>query len=405
MGIKNNSSNLSKHLLLLGMGLLCVLILIFSQHLPTTFAQDASTPTNRSTSPTLSSTKTPTQTATPTPSPTATQFVLPTPINQSMLANLTPTLQIPISAWRAPLYPVPWGVNPHDHFLFQRPISVEYVNWSSDYTYGVKLQEFTLAHTGIDIRAQENAPVLAVADGVVQWSGFGLNVFGHADDPYGFSVVIRHNFGYQGQPLYTVYSHLSEVDVVSGQKVKVGELIGKVGETGNATGPHLHFEVRLGENQLYSIQNPLLWIAPPIGTGILVGDIRTTYNIHIPYPSTNEIYSQGNRIKLINLDTKEEFTYSTYGSTTEIKSDPYYQENLVVPDLPEGHYEIQIKHYGEKFTQEVEIKSGEITYFKYILARGFIMHMPALPETTQIPFPTATPTMTPTITPTPTITQ
>jgi murein DD-endopeptidase MepM/ murein hydrolase activator NlpD len=377
------------------------MFLLFSQKKSATFAQE-STLTSTSSTPTTFATATLTPTikkATPTET-----FILPTAANQSMLENITSTQQIPVSAWRAPIYPVPWGVNPHDHFLFERPISVEYVNWSSEYTYGVKLEEFTLTHTGIDIRAQENAPVLAAGDGVVQWSGFGLNVFGHEDDPYGYSVVIRHNFGYQGQALYTVYSHLSEVDVTSGDKVKVGEMIGKVGETGNATGPHLHFEVRLGENQLYSIQNPLLWISPPIGTGILVGDIRTSYNIHIPYPSTNEIYSQGNRIKLINLETKEEFTFTTYGSTTEVKSDPYYQENLVVPDLPAGQYEIQIKHYDEEFTQEIEIKSGEITYFKYILARGFIMHLPEPADVNQIPFPSATPTLTPTITPTPTAT-
>ncbi len=91
------------------------------------------------------------------------------------------------------------------------------------------------------------------------------------------AVAIRHDFGYQDQQLYTIYAHMEEVDVVVGQWVNTGAVIGKVGSTGNTTGPHLHFEVRLGENSFYSTRNPVLWMAPPQGYGVLVGRVTADY--------------------------------------------------------------------------------------------------------------------------------
>lgn len=60
----------------------------------------------------------------------------------------------------------------------------------------------------------------------------------------------------------TRYAHLSEIDVVVGQRVEKTEVIGKIGSTGNSTGPHLHFEMRYNEKTL----NPLDYIQPPTST-------------------------------------------------------------------------------------------------------------------------------------------
>jgi murein DD-endopeptidase MepM/ murein hydrolase activator NlpD len=85
-------------------------------------------------------------------------------------------------------------------------------------------------HSGIDISAPQGSKVLATADGVVVFAGW------YGD--YGKTVIIRHPSGY-----FTLYAHLSEIDVKKGQKVKAGDVVGRVGSTGRSTGPHLHYEV------------------------------------------------------------------------------------------------------------------------------------------------------------------
>lgn len=88
-------------------------------------------------------------------------------------------------------------------------------------------------HSGLDIVAPTGTPIGAAAPGQV--------VLVSAGGGYGNYVVIRHDDGYE-----TLYAHLSQVYVVQGQWVAQGEAIGGVGATGWATGPHLHFEVRVG---------------------------------------------------------------------------------------------------------------------------------------------------------------
>ena len=88
------------------------------------------------------------------------------------------------------------------------------------------------AHLGVDYAAPTGAPVISVADGVVTESGFSGG--------FGNMVVVQHNARQS-----TVYAHLSTIAVRKGQTVKQGDNLGAVGATGWATGPHLHFEVRI----------------------------------------------------------------------------------------------------------------------------------------------------------------
>ena len=85
------------------------------------------------------------------------------------------------------------------------------------------------------------------------------------------AVVLRMDFGYKDQPLYTVYAHMSEILAQRGQHVDTGDVLGLVGATGATTGPHVHFEVRWAENSFHHTYNPELWMAPPEGWGVLVG--------------------------------------------------------------------------------------------------------------------------------------
>lgn len=88
-------------------------------------------------------------------------------------------------------------------------------------------------HAGLDIAAAAGTPVAAAADGVVVVAGW-------QDRGWGQLVEIQHDQG-----VTTLYAHLSQVLAKPGQRVARGTTIGLVGATGNATGPHLHFEVRV----------------------------------------------------------------------------------------------------------------------------------------------------------------
>jgi murein DD-endopeptidase MepM/ murein hydrolase activator NlpD len=99
-------------------------------------------------------------------------------------------------------------------------------------------------HPGTDISAVIGTPVRATADGIVvaaEWSS-----------GYGKLIVLDH-----GQGLRTYYAHLSRYDVVAGQEVRLGQVIGGSGATGRVTSPHLHYEVRIGGNPV----NPYPYLA------------------------------------------------------------------------------------------------------------------------------------------------
>jgi murein DD-endopeptidase MepM/ murein hydrolase activator NlpD len=95
-------------------------------------------------------------------------------------------------------------------------------------------------HNGVDFGAPTGTPVRTVGDGVVEFAGW--------QNGYGNVIHIQH-----GIARSTVYAHLSRIDVVQGQHVEQGAVIGAVGQTGWATGPHLHFEVKIDGLQ----QDPL----------------------------------------------------------------------------------------------------------------------------------------------------
>lgn len=89
-------------------------------------------------------------------------------------------------------------------------------------------------HGGIDIAGEQGTNVVAADGGIVIWAGFAISREG-----YGNLVVIDH-----GNGLETLYAHLDQITVAVGQQVDQGEVIGARGQTGAATGPHLHFEIR-----------------------------------------------------------------------------------------------------------------------------------------------------------------
>lgn len=108
------------------------------------------------------------------------------------------------------------------------------------YRHDPKTGEWKL-HGGTDIAAPTGTPILASADGVViaaQWH-----------DSYGYYVKIQHN-----DTFATLYGHCSALHVSAGQQVKQGQVIADVGETGYATGPHVHFEVYVNGTRVNAMQ-------------------------------------------------------------------------------------------------------------------------------------------------------
>lgn len=301
------------------------------------------------------------------PSPVPFQFTLPTPGAE------------PVSGWRPPLYPVPWAVSPYDHFYFTRPVAADQVNWPlADYRYGGIFFAPNIVHTGIDIDAEDGAPIVAAGTGTVVWAGFGLftQTPGNQQDPYGLAVAIRHDFGYKDQKLYTIYAHMSKVIAIVGQRVKTGDLIGLVGATGAVTGPHVHFEVRLNYNSFDYTFNPELWIAPPQGWGVLVGRVLD---------SDQETISR-KEVSLVSEETKKTYLVKTYGSGGAINSDAYYNENLVLGDLPAGIYKIVISFDKKDRQTWVEIFPGQVTYFTFKGENGFSTERPPAPALDSLPY-------------------
>ena len=97
-------------------------------------------------------------------------------------------------------------------------------------TKGIITQYFWEFHPGIDIANDVGTPEVAADAGQVVFAGWG---------DYGIYVEIEHSNGF-----HTVYGHMSRADVSTGQAVTKGQVIGLMGATGRATGPHLHFEIR-----------------------------------------------------------------------------------------------------------------------------------------------------------------
>ncbi len=114
--------------------------------------------------------------------------------------------------------------------------------------FGNRLSPFTglpSQHHGLDIAARSGTPIKSPADGVV--------IYASIAGGYGKVVLIDH-----GYDVTTRYGHLSEFNVAVGQKVRRGDIIGKVGNTGRSTAPHLHYEVRVRSVPVDPLQYILL---------------------------------------------------------------------------------------------------------------------------------------------------
>jgi len=271
--------------------------------------------------------------------------------------------------FRDPLYPVPRAISPFDHFYFIRPYQPDNDFWlAKEYRYGVNKIVSENTHTGIDIELLMNTPVLASGSGTIVWAGWGLLSKDprYKGDAFGLAVSIEHDFGYQGQPLYTIYAHNNEVLVELGDHVEAGDVIALSGNTGFSNSPHVHFEVRIGENNVYKAYNPELWISPEMGNGVLLGRVTTTFG--------NILFDH--EIFIRNLDTGDVLYAKTYSSMDFINRDPYFQENFALGDIPAGSYEIIISYYGYNHLGFIDIQPGALNYIRFEGIKGIFTDLP-----------------------------
>ena len=246
------------------------------------------------------------------------------------------------------------------HSILQRPIHPPGNDLvDATYRYGSTANGTRDPHHGIEFSNPSGTPVYAAGRGIVIFAGPDKEaVYSASPNYYGNLVVIQHS-----DALFTLYAHLSKIEVQEGQEVFTTDKIGEVGKTGVAIGSHLHFEVRYGEAEDYfATQNPELWLVPakdakadPFGTLKIsvVGQNRRL----IKYAELTIRYY---------LDRSQRHVKSYYGIT--YSSDMLNgQENAVFGELPAGHYRIAVKANGRVYDRWVEVESGKLTQVVFVV--------------------------------------
>ncbi|MBN1669178.1 MAG: peptidoglycan DD-metalloendopeptidase family protein [Anaerolineales bacterium] len=255
------------------------------------------------------------------------------------------------------------------HFVFQKPIAPPGRNTvDGSYRYGSTQDGLRETHHGVEFLNSQGTPVLAAAAGTVVVAGNDHDAI-YADWPYfyGNLVVIEHRFPEIEQPVYSLYAHLSAIDTRAGVLVRAGQQIGQVGFTGSAEGSHLHFEVRVGQNEYESTRNPELWLgAWPGGEqatpGAIAGRVVDEYGAPIEVPSIviERLSADGSYVL-------ESFYLQTYADHT-VNGDDVWQENFALGDLPPGLYRVSFVVRGLQ-VYELEVQPGMVTFISFDAAQ------------------------------------
>jgi len=274
----------------------------------------------------------------------------PTPTN-----TLTPAPTFtPLPTRTATHTPTPTVLEPQIHQWLGRPFGSGDGNEPSRfYPYGSTAKGKYRIHRGADFPNPFGTPVYAAGQGRVIVAGTDYRVMrGERVNFYGQLVIIQLDRQYRDQKVYVLYGHLSKVHVGFLQKVNEGDLIGEVGMTGVAIGPHLHVEVRVGRNSYDDTRNPELWLHPIPDKGTVVGLLVDGGGQPIPeHPLT-----------LYPGDAPDQrWQDATTYAAGDINPDDEWRENFVAGDVPAGEYLLKTYVDGRLYTEEITVRSGEIT--------------------------------------------
>jgi hypothetical protein len=232
------------------------------------------------------------------------------------------------------------------HQWMLRPVRPDDQNLKDQtYLYGSTMGGNFRQHQGNEYNAPEGTPLLAVDDGTIVY----------IDKEIGHSVLKCDRK--QGDFfVYAHYHHQFDILRKAGEIVKRGEVIGEVGEKGNVTNEHLHFEISLSllddSNKESHTRNPELWIEPLAGTGTIVGLLVDNGDKPV----------QGARIYGVTkpIPTESPFSFAeTYKDS--VHSDESYNENFVIGDVLPGEYTLYSDHEGKNCAAKVAVEAGKVT--------------------------------------------
>ncbi len=220
-----------------------------------------------------------------------------------------------------------------EHNILHRPIALadDKVHWvDRTYLYGSTQLGQRPAHLGVEFVNPRETPVYAAKAGrVVFADADSSTMLGPQLDYYGNAVVLAHDIqSLDGAQVFTLYAHLETIAVEAGQRVDDLDLVGRIGSSGVAIGPHLHFEVRVTDPFDYrQTRNPELWLQHYVGRGMLIGSLRDAAGDPVA----------GRRITVRSEEAQREvYSYAA----DPVNADPVWDENFVVGDLEAGEYEV-----------------------------------------------------------------
>lgn len=246
---------------------------------------------------------------------------------------------------------------------FRRPIALGDNSWiDQTYRYGSTMGGNFQQHQGVEFNNPDGTPVHAIGAGRVAYAG-------RAEEG-ALTVAIRHDTTVTDSAgrrlrIYSVYYHNSALLVKPGERVRAGQVISRVGNTGRATNDHLHLEVQASPTDsvgaiVDSLQrfppyttNPELWIAPRPGTGIVAGQVFDAQGHAVPQARIYGIVKPG--------PVETPFSYAeTYGDRAH--PHPLYHEHFAVGGVPSGTYVLGTEIGGRRVTRRIVVAPGKVTW-------------------------------------------
>jgi murein DD-endopeptidase MepM/ murein hydrolase activator NlpD len=242
-------------------------------------------------------------------------------------------------------------------FLLHRPIAQP---WNDiidrGYAYGSTARGARDPHHGVEFDNPSGTPVLAAADGKVFFAGDDSQTrIGPRLNFYGNLVILEHHLG--TVDIYTLYAHLSKINIHQGWTVLEGEEIAEVGATGAAIGSHLHFEVRLDPVDYGTTLNPELWLLPIDGTGVLAMRFIDKNNEYLSTEPNIQYYP----------DPAGTFIEAWQPGAYAPDMGEETWENSLVGNLPAGRFRISYTWKGFLLDRWVQIQPGKLTRVEFIL--------------------------------------
>jgi len=254
---------------------------------------------------------------------------------------------------------------PLRHTWFRRPIArTDQPHIDQTYRFGSTMGGNFQPHQGVEFNNPDGTPVHAVGDGVV--------AFAEAAEAGALTVAIRHDrrLDVSGSRrfVYSVYYHNSRLLVQAGDRVRAGDVIALVGNTGRATNDHLHLEVHVPPVDSVALvvhpevrypphnANPELWIDPLPGTGVVAGQV---------WDSGRNPAHQARIYGIVKPEPSETpFSFiETYGPRNH--PDPVYQEHFAISDVPPGEYVLAAEIDGRRVYRRIRVEAGRLTWVEF----------------------------------------